>query len=89
MTPPTRIGPKGHLLLLIDRINESRRNSPDPAPLPRVLILDEFNRVDLSRLLGEVFSALDDPWRASQALRGGTEDWLPLRLPDDFSSSGR
>ena len=50
----------GHLLQFIDRINKSRENSPDPEPLPWVLILDELNRVDLSRLLGEVFSALDD-----------------------------
>lgn len=75
---------KGHLLLLIDRINESRRNSPDPAQLPWVLILDELNRVDLSRLLGEVFSALDDRGARVELSAAGTEDWPPLRLPDDL-----
>lgn len=52
----------GYLLELVDEIEKSQRIEPAPglAPLPWVLILDEVNRVDLSRLLGEAFSALED-----------------------------
>jgi 5-methylcytosine-specific restriction protein B len=75
---------KGHLLRLIDEINESRETCPDPAPLPWVLILDELNRVDLSRLLGEVFSALDDRESEIQLSAAGAEEWPPLRLPKDL-----
>ena len=51
---------RGDLLQLIDEIRQTRVTSMDPEPLPWVLILDEINRTDLSRLLGEAFSALDD-----------------------------
>ncbi len=51
---------RGDLLQLIDEIRQARVTSMDLAPLPWVLILDEINRTDLSRLLGEAFSALDD-----------------------------
>lgn len=36
--------------------------------LPHVLILDEINRVDLSRLFGEVFSALEDRLPKNKAI---------------------
>ena len=78
------VATKGHLLQLIDRINASRKNNPDPKPLPWVLILDELNRVDLSRLLGEVFSALDDRKAKIKLSAAGTEDWDPLQLPEDL-----
>ena len=51
---------RGDLLQLIDEIRQARVTSLDPEPLPWVLILDEINRTDLSRLLGEAFSAIDD-----------------------------
>lgn len=79
-TQPT----KGHLLQLVDRINSSRGQSPDPKPLPWVLILDEINRADLSRLLGEVFSALDDRDAAIALSAPGAEAWGPFRLPPDL-----
>jgi len=41
----------GYLLSLIDKMDDG---------LPHVLILDEINRVDLSRLFGECFSALEN-----------------------------
>jgi 5-methylcytosine-specific restriction protein B len=75
---------KGHLLRLIDDINESTGTCPDPAPLPWVLILDELNRSDLSRLLGEVFSALDDRDSDIELSAAGAEAWGPLRLPSDL-----
>jgi 5-methylcytosine-specific restriction protein B len=79
---------KGHLLQLIDTINESRENCPDPEPLPWVLILDEINRADLSRLLGEVFSALDDRDATIELSAAGSEEWPPLRLPSDLHIVG-
>ena len=75
---------RGDLLQLIDEIRQARVTSMDPEPLPWVLILDEINRTDLSRLLGEAFSALDD--RAAQidlpAVGGHPVD--PFKLPEDL-----
>ena len=75
---------RGDLLQLIDEIRQTRVTSMDAEPLPWVLILDEINRTDLSRLLGEAFSALDD--RDAQidlpAVGGHAVD--PFKLPDDL-----
>jgi 5-methylcytosine-specific restriction protein B len=49
---------------LLELIKEVQRAEDDPPaglePLPWVLILDEINRADLSRLFGEAFSVLED-----------------------------
>lgn len=75
---------RGDLLQLIDEIRQARVTSLDPEPLPWVLILDEINRTDLSRLLGEAFSALDD--RDAQvdlpAVGGHRVD--PFKMPADL-----
>ena len=75
---------RGDLLQLIDEIRHARVTSRDPEPLPWVLILDEINRTDLSRLLGEAFSALDD--RDAQidlpAVGGHRVD--PFKMPADL-----
>lgn len=75
---------RGDLLQLIDEIRQARVTSMDPEPLPWVLVLDEINRTDLSRLLGEAFSALDD--RDAQidlpAVGGHAID--PFKLPQDL-----
>ncbi len=75
---------RGDLLQLIDEIRQARITSMDASPLPWVLILDEINRTDLSRLLGEAFSALDD--RDAQidlpAVGGHAVD--PFKLPQDL-----
>jgi 5-methylcytosine-specific restriction protein B len=75
---------RGDLLQLIDEIRQARVTSMDPEPLPWVLILDEINRTDLSRLLGEAFSALDD--RDAQidlpAVGGHAVD--PFKFPHDL-----
>lgn len=75
---------KGHLLELVDRIDASSSSCTDPSPLPWVLILDEINRADLSRLLGEVFSALDDREAPIALSAGGGEAWASFRLPQDL-----
>jgi 5-methylcytosine-specific restriction protein B len=67
----------GYLLKLVAEINESNSQQPDGLPrLPWVLVLDEINRVDLSRLLGEAFSAIED--RST-----------PIDLPGLDASGGR
>lgn len=48
--------------------------------LPHVLILDEINRVDLSRLFGEVFSALEDREQAIDL----SFDGLSLSIPKEL-----
>ena len=47
---------KGYLLTLLDSIK------PDDT-LPHVVILDEINRVDISRILGELFTAMEPGYR--------------------------
>lgn len=79
-TEPT----KGHLLQLVDRIRETTAASDDLPALPWVLILDEINRSDLTRLLGEVFSALDDRSAEIELSAAGSESWGPFSLPDDL-----
>ena len=75
---------RGDLLQLIDEMRAARVTSPDPAPLPWVLILDEINRTDLSRLLGEAFSALDDRNAAIELPSVGGHRVDALKLPDDL-----
>lgn len=48
--------------------------------LPHVLILDEINRVDLSRLFGEVFSALEDREEEISLSVGGLTISIPKNL---------
>lgn len=70
----------GYLLNLVARINAEQAAAGEYAGLPHVLILDEMNRADLSRLLGECFSLLED--------RGATVD-LPGRSADDLAMTLR
>lgn len=72
----------GYLLRLVREIEDEA--APDSeAPLPWVLILDELNRADLSRVLGEAFSVLED--RGSPVDLPGAEPGEPtrsLQLPE-------
>ena len=49
----------GYLMRLSADIEKEREKLGDDAR-PHVLILDEMNRVDLSRVMGEAFSLLED-----------------------------
>lgn len=60
----------GYLLQLIARI-ESEKVPDGEAPLPWVLILDELNRADLSRVFGEAFSVFED--RDTEVTLAGVE----------------
>ncbi len=67
----------GYLLLLLKKMEEN-------SDLPHVLILDEINRVDLSRLFGECFSALENRGEAIDLLGAGDEGTLKLNIPDNL-----
>lgn len=63
---------KGFLLNLIDKIKDDT--------LPHILILDEINRTDISRLFGELFSALEYRNKSIQLSVGNLEISLPENL---------
>lgn len=72
----------GYLLRLVDDINKES-DAADEQSLPWVLILDELNRADLSRVFGEAFSVLED--RDSPVELPGAEADEPtrkLQLPE-------
>lgn len=71
----------GRLLTLIAQMDEPR----DGPRLPHVLILDEMNRTDLSRMLGECFSLLENR-NETVDLPGNHADGtaMTLRIPDDL-----
>lgn len=53
--------------------------------LPQILILDEINRTDLSRMLGECFSLLEDRNQVIELPgRDGGGKGMTLRIPDDL-----
>ncbi|WP_405377500.1 McrB family protein [Nonlabens sp. Asnod3-A02] len=54
--------------------------SKDKGNMPHVLILDEINRIDLSKLFGEVFSALENRDKGVQVSIGGIELTIPSNL---------
>ena len=71
----------GYLPRLIDDIEKQLRETR----LPHVLILDEMNRTDLSRMLGECFSLLEDRNQTIELpARNDDGTNLKLRIPDDL-----
>jgi 5-methylcytosine-specific restriction protein B len=71
----------GYLLRLVKEIEDETVRDGE-APLPWVLILDELNRADLSRVFGEAFSVLED--RGSPVDLPGAEPGEPtatLQMP--------
>lgn len=69
----------GELLRIIEDIEGDREG------LPHVLILDEINRTNLSRMLGECFTLLENRGDTIN-LPGGNQDGTPkpLRIPDNL-----
>ena len=73
------VAKKGSFLKLIDKINNDNKNENDTTKWKKyVLILDEINRIDLSRLFGELFSCIEN--------RGEVVK-LSIKLEDDKSDS--
>lgn len=75
----------GFLPRLIDKMNEENVDER----LPHVLILDEMNRSDLSRMLGECFSLLE--YRGKPMVLPGTDETgkqLSLEMPSDLYIMG-
>jgi 5-methylcytosine-specific restriction protein B len=71
----------GYLPNLIETMN----NEPIDTRLPHVLILDEMNRTDLSRMLGECFSLLEDRNQDIELpARNGNGETLKLNIPQDL-----
>jgi 5-methylcytosine-specific restriction protein B len=71
----------GYLLRLINTINQEPRDTR----LPHILILDEMNRTDLSRMLGECFSLLEDRDQTIELpAHNGEGATFTLRIPDDL-----
>jgi 5-methylcytosine-specific restriction enzyme B len=68
---------KGYLLKLLSGMES------EPG-LPHVLILDEINRVDLSRLFGECFSALENRGEAIDLLGSNDDGKIQLKIPDNL-----
>ena len=70
---------------LLPRLVEQMNTVPADERLPVILVLDEINRTDLSRLFGEAFSLLENRERPAQ-LPGFDVDEEPqeLALPDNL-----
>ena len=69
----------------LPRLIEDIERQPRGDRLPHVLILDEMNRTDLSRMLGECFSLLEDRNQTIELpARNGNGETLKLRIPDDL-----
>jgi 5-methylcytosine-specific restriction protein B len=69
----------------LPRLIEDIEKKPRAERLPHVLILDEMNRTDLSRMLGECFSLLEDRNEIIELpARDGDGAAMKLRIPDDL-----
>ena len=69
----------------LPRLIEDIEKKPCMERLPHVLILDEMNRSDLSRMLGECFSLLEDRNETIElTARDGDGAAMKLRIPDDL-----
>lgn len=69
----------------LPRLIEDIERKPRAERLPHVLILDEMNRTDLSRMLGECFSLLEDRNQTIELpARDSDGAAMKLRIPDDL-----
>ncbi|MFD1014410.1 McrB family protein [Winogradskyella rapida] len=80
------IAVKGQLFDIIEKANKENKTTDEKGQvkLPHVLILDEINRVDLSRVFGELFSAMEyrnEPIKT--AIKG-----IELTMPDNLHIIG-
>jgi len=73
---------KGQLFDIIDKANNETETTDEAGKvkLPHVLILDEINRVDLSRVFGEFFSAMENRNKPIETAVKG----ITLCVPDNL-----
>ncbi len=69
--------------VLLQIIADVAKQSPDERDLPFVIILDEMNRADLSKVLGECFSLLEDRTGEVQLAGQDIEPQL-VRMPSNI-----
>jgi 5-methylcytosine-specific restriction protein B len=70
---------KGKLFAICEAANADK-GTQENDDMPHVLILDEINRVDLSRLFGEAFSALENREKPIEVAAGRIELTIPRNL---------
>ena len=79
---------KGYLMRLIDEIRWDRSANTQYANLPHILILDEINRVDISRVFGELFTAMEKDYRKTgvdlPVTEGRNAKSWKLQVPEDL-----
>lgn len=73
--------------VLLKILNQMKGAPPEIRELPYVLILDEMNRADLSKVLGECFSLMEDR-DSSVRLSGQDDEPFELRLPQNLHFIG-
>jgi 5-methylcytosine-specific restriction protein B len=73
---------KGQLFDIIDKANAETETTDEAGKvkLPHILILDEINRVDLSRVFGELFSAMEYRNKPIQTAVKGISLCIPSNL---------
>lgn len=75
---------RGYLIRLIDNI---KNDVSSYASLPHILILDEINRVDISRVFGELFTAMEKDYRETGVDLPVTDkenEPLKLKVPENL-----
>ena len=79
---------KGYLMRLIGEIRWDRSANTQYANLPHILILDEINRVDISRVFGELFTAMEKDYRKTgvdlPVTEGRNAKSWKLQVPEDL-----
>lgn len=80
-------GDTRYVLGLLPRLIDKMNSQPDEERLPTVLVLDEINRTDLSRMFGEALSLIERDKRGTTATLPGADadaHQVSLTIPKDL-----